>query len=195
MAIQDLEMQALPTAGAPPTETPVEAAPSLEGAAAPGELKPELLPPELANEPAIQSVVTGQPPAIYATIEEADSNPLVKSIIEKAPYLMNAGLAILSDENVGVLFNPTLVSSEDIMTAISEGTLDSLAVPINMLSEALGEVTAGAPGAAPPPVVGGGGPNPKVQKARAENLETQPPGNRANPAAGRVINELTKPVI
>jgi len=158
----------------------------------------DLLPPEVESLPVVQAVATGQPPAIFATAE--DKSPSIALLAKAAPALPQAGLGLFSNKKVGVLFNPKLISAQQIAQAVRDGNLDKIAVSIDMFEGAVAEIQGGqaAPEAAPAGTAGVPAPSPKtnqkINTARLKNLAPAAPTQGAKPGQG-LLNDLLKPAI
>lgn len=198
MAIQDIQPEGLnpqqPTA-------PVEPAAAPTAPAQPEGPRIEALPPEVASLPAVQAVAIGQPPAISA--KDPKDSPSVQAIVDAAPELSAAGLALFADKKIGVLFNPSIVPPEEIARAVKNGELDKIAVPIEMFEKAVADIMAEQEGGAAPggaALPGPSAPPPsakesqKVASARAKNVAPLPSTRGPKPGQG-ILNELAKPVI
>lgn len=157
----------------------------------------DLLPPEVENLPVVQAVALGQPPAIFATAE--DKSPSIAILAKAAPALPKAGLALFSNKKIGVLYNPQIVSTQEIAKAVRDDTIDTIAVPIDMFEGAVAEIQGGGEPAAP--AMGSAGvpvPSPKtgqkITTARLKNLQPSTPTSGPKPGMG-LLSDLLKPAI
>lgn len=159
------------------------------------------LPPEVASLPVIQAVAIGQPAAVLVTREDED-NPAVALIAGAAQELPAAGLALYADDERGVLFNPGMISPQEIALAVKDGTIDKLAMPLGMLEQAMNDLMAeegGAEGAVASPSgpavpAAPAGTKRQINAARVQNLKPQAPTAGAKAGQG-LVNDLTRPVI
>lgn len=158
----------------------------------------DLLPPEVENLPVVQAVALGQPPAIFATAE--DKSPSIAVLAKAAPALPKAGLALFSNKKIGVLYNPQIVSTQEIAKAVRDGTIDTIAVPIDMFEGAVAEIQGGGEqtALAAPSASGVPAPSPKagqkITTARLKNLQPTTPTGGPKPGMG-LLNDLLKPAI
>lgn len=179
----------------------IQLEPAADAAVAPTAEAPapaeDLLPPEVESLPVVQAVSTGQPPAIFATAN--DKSPSIALLSKAAPALPQAGLGLYSNKKVGVLFNPQLISAQDIAKAVRDGTIDKIAVPIDMFEGAVAEIQGAAPEAAAPAGAAGvpapsAKTNQKINTARLKNLAPAAPTQGGKPGQG-ILNDLLKPTI
>lgn len=168
--------------------------------AAPAPSGPDInaLPPEVASLPVVQAVSIGQPAAVSATEADKD-NPALALIAGSAQDLPAAGLGLFADEKNAILFNPEMISPQEIAEAVKNGTLESVAIPIGTLEQAFTDVQAEGGGGAPPVGAGPSAPassatTSKINSARLKNLKPQAPTGGAKAGQG-IVNDLTRPVI
>lgn len=191
-SINDIQPQAAalaPEAAAlPPEPAPAPAGPDINA-----------LPPEVASLPVVQAVSIGQPAAVSATEADQD-NPTVALLAGAAQDLPAAGLGLFADEKVAILFNPEMISPQEIAQAVKDGSVDKVAIPLGTLEKAMNDLIA-EDGAAAAPVAGQAPGQPasgttvnKVNSARVQNLKPQAPTGGAKAGQG-IINDLTRPVI
>lgn len=194
-------------APAPEPVTPVDEAPAPNSKPKDGE---SALPDELLKEvPALQLLLHGSPPATFAP-KDAEY-PELKVVAKHLKDLGKAGFGVYptKDKANVVVFNGLYVTPEQVKAADEGGTLDKLAVPYDELRGALGAQGGGAsppdasaaPESAPAaPMAAESAPeNPAVEKklttARVNNLSLGAPTSGPLPGQGRILNNLTKPVI
>lgn len=200
LPVEPLDAAALPVS---PTLTPEEQATSSPEPAA------SSLPEELLAIPAIQGLMSGQPGAISARIEEFTNRPEGQLISDNQEALAGAGLGLYRslDGGLGVLFNSQFITDVDLKNADKEGKLTELAPPFDQVNAQLGqnpaEATAAAPSGpatAPPASIGAlpdqsAPPSRKAIMAKIANLQPQGPTAGAQPGAGRILNQILKPVL
>lgn len=201
------EIQINPRAGVEAPSAPVEPAAPETGA---GEL-----PPEIIQNPVMQALMAGQPPAVSADIKAAQQTEFGQLVGKHNALLREAGFNFYRsrDGNLGVLFNQIVIPAEEIVKADQQGSLTKIAPPVEDVERAIladpsanpvltskGRNTAAVP--APPsttPVPGGAPPSGKTQRAlataRRKNVGAGTPTSGPRPGAGRILNEILKPVI
>lgn len=210
-------VEPLNPAAAPPTAEPAAAAAptSKDAKKAAG-----ALPAELIQIPAIQGVLTGEPPAFSASIEAFSARPEGKLIQQNAQPLMDAGIGLYRSlgGDIGVLFNRMYVADSEIQEADKAGTLAQLAPPFDEVNMALGKAGPNNPvmrkdrqaptgfkqGGAKTPTPGpvtpssaAGVPKSSQRTITSKQRNTMPgsPTSGPKPGAGRLMNDILKPVV
>lgn len=179
------------------------------------------LPDEVLQIPALQAVFAGAPPAVSFDIKKAEKTPEAALIGENKQGLMEAGIGMYRSlgGDLGVLFNVTKISGEDLKAADRAGKLreiapDATQVSSDILSSGANHpalsagASSGAPAApqgiqtpqqvsAPMPMPSGAPAGQARQRLSAmiKNLQPQPPTQGAKPGAGRLLNSILKPVL
>lgn len=176
------------------------------------------LPAELVQIPAIQALIAGQPPAVSAEIQSFSSRPEGKLIAANKDPLMKAGLGFYRSlgGDVGVLFNQFFINGNEIKAADEAGTLPQIAPPFDSVNAEVSKAGAAHPilqeGERPrtfrqpslaqsspaPAPTGSPAPTPASTKtigAKARNLQPGSPTSGPAPGAGRLMNQILKPVV
>ena len=201
-----------PAAAAPAASPQAPVAPQqTAGAATEGDL-----PDELLQQPVMQALVAGSPGAVSANVEAATETEFGKLVGQFGQQMQQAGFGFYrsQDGNLGVVFNQLFVPPEDIQQADAAGTLTEIAPPLEAVEQAiLGDPAAnpvlsadGTPGGpavsqptgATPPAGAGGAPSStpsRVTTQRKQNLTAGSPTSGPRPGAGRILNEILKPVV
>ena len=162
------------------------------------------LPPEVLELPAMYGLLHGAPPAIYAPVDA--QAPEFEVVAQYAPQLVEAGFGFYTsqDKKLGVVFNSTYVTEEQIREADKAGKLTEVAVPYETVRDQYGSAISGEllPAAPPPvaPTVAAGSPpsarsQSKITTARVKNLSPGAPTSGPRPGAGRILNNIIKPVV
>jgi len=176
----------------------------------------QTLPDEILQIPVMMALLQGSPAAVSMPLEGAEKRPEVAAIIKNKDAVFAAGLNTYRSlsGDVGVLFNQMFVSPEEVMAADKAGQLQELAPSFDAVNEAVAsapldahpsmmpprhtEAPAQAPVPTPPsfnkqtmPAAG----QEKILKARLKNMQPGPPSSGASPGAGRLLNNITKPVL
>lgn len=177
----------------------------------------EALPKELLQMPAVMGLMAGQPPAISVSMADFEKRPEAKLLIENKDWLMEAGIATYRSlgGDTGVLFNQLYVSGQEIQDADKAGQLQQIAPDFDAVNQRV--ATSGAehpslkhdgkvptqyrqPGAPTPPQAASSaspmapGAQKALAKARSSNMQPGGP-TEGIPVAGRILNQVIKPVI
>ena len=203
----------------PVAEAPMPAAGEVAPAEEPTEREP-VLPPEVAQIPAVAALMNGSPPVTYAPLDS--KLPEVQVLSKNAEALKKVGFAAFESQSIPgnfVLFNGLIVKPQEVIDADAAGQLQQMGVPFEQLvasfeaarkggpAAAGSEVPAeGAPalpappgGAAAAPMAVGAPPSAGTQKrlmaARVGNLAPGAPTSGPAPGRGRVLNAISKPVV
>lgn len=192
------EMVVEPRAGVtPPAEEPAKT--------------PEL-PDELLKIPAMQAIFAGQPAAFSALITDFEKLPEAKVIASNKDNLMRAGFGMYRslDGARGVVFNSLHLSPDEVKAADQAGQLQTVAPPFAELNSAIAQSGEGNPvlnAQVPPgPKQSASAPVAPVQplpagaqktltSKRAQNLQLGSPTSGPEPGAGRLLNNILKPVL
>lgn len=172
-----------------------------------GELPDELL----EKVPALGLLVEGAPPATYAPVDA--EYPELKVVEKHLKDLGKAGFGVYGTQDGAnvVFFNGLLVTPEQVAQADANGQLDSIAAPYESLRAEFegGAGESGGPAQASPAVPGlpagvsvpgaSGGQPASAQKAtanaRSKAIQPGAPTSGPAPGAGRILNNIVKPVI
>jgi hypothetical protein len=201
---------------------PVAVEPTAEAAAAappPPEEAQAGLPEELLKIPAMQGLFAGQPPALSADMKAFANRPEAQLIGQSQQQLLAAGIGAYRSlsGDVAVLFNRFYIAPEEIQAADKEQKLLEVAPPFDAVNAQIagsgeknpvlakrespqGFKTAPAP---QPPQSGSviKAPTPSSeaetvrQTARTKAMTAQGPTSGPKPAAGRLLNNILRPVI
>lgn len=173
------------------------------------------LPEELVQNPVIQAVMAGSPAGVSGDIKSAQSSEFGQIIAKHSGALQEAGMRFYrsQDGKLGVMFNALKIPPEDIQAADQGGQLQQVAPPFESVEQALlsdpgsnpvlasddpsGAAIQGPRAALPMPGRGqsGGATGRQLAGDRRRNLETGSPTSGPRPGAGRILNEILKPVI
>ena len=157
----------------------------------------------------MQGLMAGQPGAVSASIEEFTQRPEGQLISANQDALAGAGVGLYRslDGGIGVLFNSQFVSDQELKNADKEGRLTEIAPPFDQVNQSLGQqpaeggaVSPAGPATAPPASIGAmpdmsAPPSRKAIMAKLQNLAPQGPTDGARPGAGRILDQILKPVI
>lgn len=167
---------------------------------------PVSIPPEVLEIPAIYGLLHGAPPAIYAPVDAVA--PEFDIAAKYAPQLVEAGFGFYTsaDKKLGVMFNTTYVTEEELKTADKAGKLTEIAVPYETVKANYGAAITGEPvaEASAAPVAGASAPagsppsgraQSKLTAARVKNLSPGGPTSGAKPGAGRILNNILKTTV
>jgi hypothetical protein len=176
------------------TDAPVAAAPEAPAAETSSEL-----PDEVLQIPAISALLTGSPPATFATSES--QSPELAVLEKNIEGLTNSGFGLYrsQDKSKIVLFNNLVITPDEIKEADASGKLESIAVPFDELNGAMAEgFQAGAPNSSAPAPAGtppSSSAQKKTQTARLKNVQAGSPTEGARPGQGRILNNIAKTVV
>lgn len=177
--------------------------------------------PELSDEllriPALQAVFAGAPPAVSASLKEFEKRPEAKMIAAHREELMKAGMGLYRSlsGDLGVIFNLLHIHPDQLIAADKAGQLAKIAPPFDVVNAETAKSGAAHPvlnaqvpgGAANAPLaavpqsnqmvtptaapIPSGAPNP----AHMANLVSSRPAAGPRPGAGRLLNDILKPVV
>ena len=174
---------------------------------------------ELLQVPAVQALFAGQPAALSAPIEEFQSRPEAKLLLDHKNELQKAGMGLYRslDGKIGVIFNQLHIHGEDIKAADKAGQLQQVAPSFDVVNDAVsksgadnpvlnaqapaGAAMAKAPAMATNPPTAPQLPPPAAsaqkvtQSARLKNAALGAPTSGPAPGAGRLLNTILKPVL
>lgn len=214
----------MPNAAAPapaPTVDPTAATTPLPVApeAPPAGGKGPKLPDSLLKSPAIQGLLVGKPGAISASITDFKKRPEAENLMKHKEDLFKAGMGLYRslDGQTGVIFNRLYVHDDELKQADAAGQLTQLAPPFDSVDHHIAKsgifhpaldskhVTPGGFKTAPMPVVPQSANAPMAQSpasvqnklatARVSNLQPGSPTSGPVPGAGRLLNQVLKPVL
>lgn len=208
-AVEPTNPQAQPASEASP---PAQAAPGeAEGGSG--------LPPEVLQIPAFQGLLAGEPAAISASLEDFQKRPEAKVIQSAIPFLQKAGIGTYRSlgGDLAVLFNQFYISGQELKQADQAGKLLEVAPAFDQVNQSISGLGADAhpslkerqvPGAlktapANPPQSASPVSTPppsaekdiKAQQARMKNMQPGAPTSGPSPGAGRLLNNILKPVL
>lgn len=174
------------------------------------------LPDALNENPLIQAVTAGAPPAVSGSIEEFSKRPETKLLTEHRDTLFEAGFGLYRslDGGTGVLFNQRFINGEALKQADQAGQLQQVAPPFDTVE---GEISKSglkhpslkppsgqAMAQPPPPAVASATSAPaplpasaqrKGLTAKISNVQPGSPTSGPVPGAGRLLNNILKPVL
>lgn len=172
------------------------------------------LPDELLQLPAVQGLFSGAPPAFSTPIATFEKRPEAKLIADNKDALQRAGVGLYRSlaGDLGVLFNQLYIAGNDIAQADKEGRLLEVAPPFDQVSQSIsqsgennpvlnaagvpnGAKTAGVPTPGPTPEPAPASTQNKLLTARLKNIPQGAPTSGPAPGAGRILNNILKPVV
>ena len=178
------------------------------------------MPDEVLQIPAMQAVFAGQPAAVSASLKDFTNRPEAKLIASNKDGLMKAGLGLYRSlgGDLGVIFNQLRISGEQIKAADQAGTLLEIAPPFDVVNQQVaqsgeanpvlsaqppaGLASGGAPAAAAqmgspvrPPAPLPASSQKSITNARLKNQTAGTPTSGPKPGAGRILNNILKPVL
>lgn len=187
-----------------PSVTPTE--PTAKAPEAKGGFSDELL-----QLPAMQALFAGSPPAVSTPLAEFAKRPEAKVLEDHKDDLMKAGIGFYRSlgGDLGVLFNQLHIAGQDLQEADKAGRLLEVAPPFDQVTqEVMGsgednpvlsaQVPGGPKTAAPqsvPPSPQPASVQNKQATARIKNIQPGAPTSGPAPGAGRIINNILKPVV
>jgi hypothetical protein len=199
MAVSPTDIVPVDSASAAPA--PAEAPAPVEG-----DSDGDGLPDEVLQLPFMAALLQGKPAATY--VDNDAPPPEAEIILKYADPLADAGFRIYASKSkpVTVFYNAAVLPPEEVQAADNEGKLDQVAVPFSELQELFagikreggGEASpeaAPAAGAAPAQPMGGPPVNQQTTNARVRNLAPGAPTSGPTPGQGRIMANITKPVI
>lgn len=164
----------------------------------------------LPDNPVVQAVSAGVVPAVSGPA--AGGNPILDEIANANEALIASGLDLYQsvDGQTAVLFNPKMVSGDEIAAADQSGQLAAVAVPfeqvvLGMTGQEMPAASTGKPVAQPPPIKGTpegfvspgaatrgpGRVTQSLMKQRLKNLSGGPESG-PSPGAGRIVNGIER---
>lgn len=216
MANANQLVEPLPTA-------PAQAAPVEPTASAPAEEGGAGIASELTQIPVIQGLLAGEPAAVSVPIAEFDAMPEGKLITQNKDSLMGAGIGFYRSlgGDLGAIFNRMFLSDQEIQAADKAGKLLEVAPPFTQVNQALSQAgaqnpvlregerptgfkTGGAQAPSPagiaqavtPPTAMPASKTPaRVMQAKMRALNPGSPTEGPKPGAGRLLNQILKPVV
>lgn len=219
MAMAPVEPRGGAPTGVPVTPVPAPApAPAVAPQAEQGSAA--AIPDEVAALPPIAAVLAGEPAAVSANLDAFQKRPEGQLIVQNAPVLQEAGIGFYTalDSKTGVLFNQFHMAPEELQAADKAGELLKVAPPFDEVAKtASGKAGADSmvkgikdhPGitkqaAAPSPDQSASAaagrmkvPSPaagaQTQRQAAQSLGA--PSSGPKPGAGRILNNILKPVV
>lgn len=176
------------------------------------------LPDEVLQIPAMQAVFAGSPAAVSAPIKDFSNRPEAKLIAQNRDALVRSGMGLYRSlgGDLGVIFNRLKLSDEQIKSADQAGKLLEIAPPFDEVNQSVAssgennpvmnaQVPGGAASAIPTPsqfgsAVRGPAPMPassqkSLTNARIKNQMLGKPSEGPKPGAGRLLNNILKPVL
>lgn len=188
-----------------PKDSPTPATPATESKGGGG------FSDELLQIPAMQALFAGSPPALSTSLKDFSNRPEAKLMGDHKDELMKAGIGFYRSlgGDLGVLFNQLHIAGQDLQEADKAGKLLEVAPPFDQVTqqvtgsgEAHPSLTAQVPGgpktAAPqaiPPSPAPASVQNKQTTARLKNVQPGSPTSGPAPGAGRILNNILKPVV
>lgn len=204
MANGIVEPKSAPTPSVQPTEPSTQPPASKSGPS-----------DELLQIPALQALFAGAPPAVSTSIKDFSNRPEAKLIGDHRDELQSMGIGFYRSlgGDLGVLFNQLRLNGQDLINADKEGRLQEIAPPFDIVNQEVAtsgqnhpSLSASAPtgGANASPTPPAPMPTPNTQPAsvqnkqataRLKNLQPGAPTSGPAPGAGRIMNQILKPVV
>lgn len=180
---------------------------------------PAELSDELLQQPVMQALMAGSPPAASTQLATAAESPIGQLVVQNLDALKQAGFGFYrsQDGNLGVMFNQVKINPQEIVQADQQGRILEIAPPLEQIEQAIMAdpsanpvLSAQAPteqgGAAPPPIPGGTAPAPapgggggglegRLFTARKNAAQPGSPTEGPKPGAGRLTNAIMTPVV
>lgn len=177
------------------------------------------IPDEVLQIPAFQGLFAGSPAAVSASLQDMMKRPEAKVIQGAMPTLQKAGIGTYRSlgGDVVALFNQFYITGEELKQADQAGQLEQVAPPFDAVNQQIASMGADAhpslqqrevPGAfkqapanAPQMASPVSAPAPstpkdiKAQQARMKNMQPGSPTSGPKPGAGRILNNILKPVL
>lgn len=176
------------------------------------------IPDEILQIPAMQAVLAGSPAAVSAPLTTFEKRPEALAIIKNKDALLRAGFGLYKSlaGDTGVIFNTFHMHEQELQAADKAGKLLQIAPSFDQVNQSVatagpdthpllqaGEAPQGPKGppmAAPPQMNAAPAPSPasvqnKLSTARTKNLAMGSPTSGSQPGAGRLLNNILKPVI
>lgn len=171
---------------------------------------------EVIGIPAIQAILAGSPPAVSASIKDLSARPEGKAIAANFGPLQEAGMGLYRSlaGDLGVLFNRMIISDQEIMDADKAGKLADIAPPFDNVNAEVAKAgqknpilsaknptglkQAPAPSVQPAPIAPVEAAKPATSKQVMQKNKALTPGGPTSgpaPGAGRLLNNILKPVI
>lgn len=222
--VQPISAQQVPQASTPP-QGPTQAPPTSPTPQSSTPEAPPKFPSVLAKMPTMQALMAGDPPAVSFTrsFDKRDEAKLLvqhKNILARAGFGFYKSLS----GQIGVLFNQLHIHPQDLQAADKSGKLLQIAPPWDVVDRAISKAgihnpvlkSTGVPNAfaaprlQPPPQASaalppGVMPSPIKQapagvqrglmRARLQSVQPGAPTSGPEPGAGRILNQILKPVV
>ncbi len=178
------------------------------------------LPEELTKIPAIQAVLVGTPPAVSVNLKNAENRDEIQLMAKNKGALESAGMGFYKSLSgrLGVMFNGLRINPEDIKAADQAGKLEQIAPDFDKVNLETAKsvknhpiLNANLPSGVPPPASASApqaasGKLPLVPPAPAAvarklaaqriiSLQAGAPTSGPSPGAGRLLNQVLKPVV
>lgn len=156
------------------------------------------IPESVLEIPLMRGILEGAPAAIYTPV--GTKGPEIETVLKHGKDLNAAGIGFFRDEKnkLDVIYNSGYITKDLLEAAAKKSKIPEVA---ELLSEVSARVNSavGAPAAGAPAPMGGSmemnlAASP-VNTARINNLQPGSPTSGPQPGAGRILNNLTKPVI
>jgi hypothetical protein len=209
----------------PEMPDPTLAAPAPAPEEAPAAPEVPQIPADLLKVPAFQGLVAGAPPAVSMDLGSAKDREEATLVATHKDVLLASGFGFYrsNDGKKGVLFNSMKIHPEDLVAADKAGKLDHVAPDFDTINHEISKLGdknpilhAGDPtglaartSGTPPQTASGQLPTPpqslppsaspeaqrKLAMARVMNMQPGAPTSGPEPGAGRILNNVLKPVI
>lgn len=156
------------------------------------------IPESVLEIPLMRGILEGAPAAIYTPV--GTKGPEIETVLKHGKDLNAAGVGFFRDSanKLDVIYNSAYITKDLLEAAAKKNKIPEVAEPLS-------EVTARVNAAVGAPAVGGAiattagtemnlSETP-INTARINNLQPGSPTSGPQPGAGRILNNLTKPVI
>lgn len=157
------------------------------------------VPESVLEIPLMRGIFEGSPPAIYTPV--GTKGPEVETVLKHGKDLNAAGIGFFRDEanKLDVIYNSAYITKDLLEAAAKKNKIPEVAEPLAEVNSRVNSAIGAPPTAGVSAPVGGSTqmnlPNTPINTARISNLQPGSPTSGPQPGAGRILNNLTKPVI
>lgn len=145
------------------------------------------------TSPVVASVLSAEVPGVLFTLEDLKS-PDVAPVVANARALPGKGLGVYTnpEKKLAALFNPEVITMEELKAVDKAGKLDKILVPYSQLGKKSTALASGAPPTepAPAPILATPVPPPSRGAQTAAARKANSPQKQKTPGAGSFINSL-----
>lgn len=169
-----------------------------EAAPADKEGEPQISPEVLAL-PIMRGLLEGSPAAVWTPT--GSKSPDITVVLKHGPELVKAGFSFFRDKKSGLdlFYNRRFLQPQLVEKAAEKGRLKDISSPLSEVSAAINGAVGETAGAETTlPAAGTPSPvplNSPIDTQRKNNLSPQGPTSGGYPGGGRILNNITQPVI